>query len=313
MLISYGTTRSNRFGIQLTNLNITVLVLQRPTSDLKQSHSHPWPNLGQFDALITSHDKDMMAHLDTILDILERDYPTAYLPGPFSRRKKMFQDLRDPFSQPTLEPVEDEMGITLRDRPACRPRDIMTQHDVMQRERGRRSMGKMGDGQRRRRPPVFMQENDIREPRRHGRGHQVGQHHVAPVQTDGRWKQQADFFRKRRQPRRRVARCRHQHPRIHHPAQLRVLVVDLELFLNRPIRSRLVVPVIPPQLCVVGDLGRQWLAACQRRFQLCPLLGDLRIFESECASVEIVSSLASMSSLVNGLAEKIFTKTEGAD
>lgn len=115
-----------------TYLDIAIFTLQRSPSNLKESHRHPRPNLGQFNALIPRPYKDVMPDLDTIFDILECHHSTPDFPLSLAWRKKMLQDLDDTLAEFSLEAVEDEMRITLGHSPARRPRDIMPENDVVQ-------------------------------------------------------------------------------------------------------------------------------------------------------------------------------------
>jgi len=62
-----------------TPLHIAILILQRPTPNLKTPHRHPRPHLRQLDTLISCLHKHMMADLDAILDVLERHHSAAQL------------------------------------------------------------------------------------------------------------------------------------------------------------------------------------------------------------------------------------------
>ena len=56
-----------------TPLHISILILQRPASDLETPHRHSGPNLCQFDTLISCLHKHVVSNLDAILNVLECD------------------------------------------------------------------------------------------------------------------------------------------------------------------------------------------------------------------------------------------------
>jgi hypothetical protein len=70
--------------------HIPLLIIQRPCPNLEQSHAHPRSHFGQLNRLETCLDKDVMSHLDRILDVLERDNAVTDLCRGFAGREEMF-------------------------------------------------------------------------------------------------------------------------------------------------------------------------------------------------------------------------------
>lgn len=83
-------------------LNISILVLQRSSTNLEAAHRHSWSDLCQLNALVSSFHKDVVAHLNSILDVLER-YNSASKLGSVcdgvARWKDVLEDLDDALAE----------------------------------------------------------------------------------------------------------------------------------------------------------------------------------------------------------------------
>lgn len=82
-------------------LGITFFVFQSPTSNLKESHSDSRSNFRELHALVACTHKDVMSHFNTVIDILERDYPVAHFlicRRCLTWRKDVFEDLTNTFT-----------------------------------------------------------------------------------------------------------------------------------------------------------------------------------------------------------------------
>lgn len=82
-------------------LGITFFVFQSPTSNLKESHSHSWPNFNELYALVACTHKDVMSYFNTVIDIFERDYPVAHFlvcSRCLTWREDVFKDLTNTFT-----------------------------------------------------------------------------------------------------------------------------------------------------------------------------------------------------------------------
>ncbi len=71
-------------------LHIALLVIQRPRPNLKQPHAHPGTHLRQLHRLKPSLDENVMADLDSVFDILERDDAVADFGCGFAGREEVF-------------------------------------------------------------------------------------------------------------------------------------------------------------------------------------------------------------------------------
>ena len=127
-------------------LDVAVLVLQGAASDLEQAHRHPGTDLCELDALVARLDKDVVADLDAVVNVLERHHPAAEIRAGLPRREQVLQDLDDALAEGRGEAFEDEMGVALADGAARGVWNIGAEDDVVQRERGRGPVGEMRDG-----------------------------------------------------------------------------------------------------------------------------------------------------------------------
>lgn len=158
-------------------LDIALLLGQGSGSDLKQAHGHARPHLGELDALPARAHKHVMAHLDAILDVLERHHAVAHLGAArdgLARREDVSEDLHDAFAERGAESVEDEVRVGFRDRAAGCGGEVVAQEDVVQGETGRGAVGEVGDGQRGRGAAVLVEEQDVGQRAGVGAGHQGG-------------------------------------------------------------------------------------------------------------------------------------------
>lgn len=117
--------------------DVAILVFQCPTTDLKDSHCHPWTNLCQLDAIVPGPHKDVMSYLDTVLDIFKGDYSVAdlvFASNRLPRWEKVFQDLHNSLAQTCRETVKDQVRVRFADRPANASGDIVTQYNVVKRK-----------------------------------------------------------------------------------------------------------------------------------------------------------------------------------
>ena len=96
----------------------------------------------------------------------------------------MLQYLHHPHTQLGRKPLDNQMRVALRHGPALAVGNVRPQHHIVQREARRRAVREMADRQRRRRPAVLMQEDDIAQPGRLRARNQVVQDEVAAVQPD---------------------------------------------------------------------------------------------------------------------------------
>lgn len=58
-------------------LNITILILEGPASDLEWAQAHPRSHLAELARIIRGPYEDMMSDFDNIIDVLERYDPAA--------------------------------------------------------------------------------------------------------------------------------------------------------------------------------------------------------------------------------------------
>lgn len=167
-------------------LNVSVLVLEGAGPDLEQAHGHAGADLRQLDALVAGLDKDVVADLDAVLDVLEGDDPAAEFGGggALARREQVREDLDDALAEGRGEAVEDEVRVGLADRAARGVGDVVAQDDVVQGEARRGPVGEVRDGHGGGRASVFVQQDDIAEAGGFGRGDEVGQDQVSSVQAD---------------------------------------------------------------------------------------------------------------------------------
>lgn len=126
----------------------TAILLQRATLDLETSHRHPRPDLGQLDILVTRLHKDVVPHLDAVLDILERDNPVPDPVRAVPGREDVLQNLDDAFAEFGLEAFEDEVWVGFGNGAAGGVGNVGAQDDVVQGKRGRGAVGEMRDRQR---------------------------------------------------------------------------------------------------------------------------------------------------------------------
>lgn len=95
-------------------LNISILVLQRPSTNLEAAHRHSWSDLCQLNALVSSLHKDVVAHLNRILDVFKR-YNSASKLGSVcngvARWKDVLEDLDDALAEIGGEALKDEMRV----------------------------------------------------------------------------------------------------------------------------------------------------------------------------------------------------------
>lgn len=94
--------------------NIAILVLECTPADLKGAHCHSRTDFSKLDAIVASSNKNMMADLNTILDVFERYDTVAHLV--FARDglpwgEEVLQDLDNALTQRRRKAVEDEMRI----------------------------------------------------------------------------------------------------------------------------------------------------------------------------------------------------------
>ena len=114
-------------------------------------------------------------------------------------------------------------------------------------------MGEVRDRQSGRRATVLVKKDQVRQAGGDSGGDEIGEDEIAPVQADGGWQEESDFFGKRREPGGWVARSCHEHAGVNDTGELSVFVVQIKLFLRGPVRARLVVLEIFAQFFVVGD------------------------------------------------------------
>lgn len=94
--------------------DITALLRQRATTNLKQAHRHPGAHLSQLDRLPARPYKHMVPHLDAVGDVLKSHNAAAnfLIRGRgLARRKQMFKDLHHTFAERSVEVVEYEVRV----------------------------------------------------------------------------------------------------------------------------------------------------------------------------------------------------------
>ena len=95
-------------------LNITILVLQRSATDLETAHRHSWSDLCQLHALVSSLHKDVVAHFDRILDVLERHNSASKLGSVrngVARWEDVLEDLDNALAEIGGEALKDEVWV----------------------------------------------------------------------------------------------------------------------------------------------------------------------------------------------------------
>ena len=212
-------------------LDVGGLVIQGPAADLKQAHGHAGSDLGEFDGGATRADEDVVAELDAVGHVLERDDAGADLVaarGRLARGEEVFEDLDDAGAERGGEVVEQEVRVGFGDGAASRGGEVVPEEDVVQREGGGGAVREVGHGERSRGPAVFVQEEEVRQVGGVGAADESGEHERAAVQPDRRWEEQADFFGKGRQPRRRGAGCGDERAWVNDAGKVAVFVVERE-------------------------------------------------------------------------------------
>lgn len=79
----------------------------------------------------------MVSHFNTIVDVLERYYPTSDLvlaSDCFSRGEDVLQDLDNSLTQPRAKAIEDKMWVRFTDGSSHTAGDIVSQDDIVKRE-----------------------------------------------------------------------------------------------------------------------------------------------------------------------------------
>lgn len=95
----------------------------------------------------------------------------------------------------------------------------------MQGETGGGTVREMRDGERRGRPAVFVQEDDVGEAACVGAAHERGEDVRAAVQPDGRGEEEADFFGEGAEPRGGAAAGGDQWAGVDDAGEVRVFIV----------------------------------------------------------------------------------------
>ena len=148
-----------------TPFNISIFILQRPSSDLKTSHRHSRSDFSQFDTLIPGLHKNMMSYLDAILDILECDNSASklcFVCDSFTWREDVLQYLDYPQSQFRCEAFEDEMWVGFADSASGTVWDIMAKNNIVEGERHCRTMWEMRKCQSCWNTSMFMEKDYVR-------------------------------------------------------------------------------------------------------------------------------------------------------
>ena len=102
-----------------------------------------------------------MSDFYTVFDVLESNDSVAHFVRSVSRREDVLEDLDDSSAKGGREAFEDEMWVRFRDCAARSVRYVRAEDDVVQRERCRRAVGKVGDGHGCRRTSVLVEEDDV--------------------------------------------------------------------------------------------------------------------------------------------------------
>lgn len=107
-----------------------------------------------------------MPHLDAIGQVLKRhDAAADFLVRGrgLAGGKQMFKDLHHPLAERSIEVVEDEVGVRLRDSTARGRGKVMAEEDVMEGKGGRGSVREVRDCERCGGTAVFVQQKQVRE------------------------------------------------------------------------------------------------------------------------------------------------------
>lgn len=119
-------------------LHISILILQRPASDLETPHRHSGPDLSQFYTLISCLHKNVVPNLDAVLNILECDDSASklgFVGDSFAWWEYVFQYLDDSESQFRCKAFEDKVWVGFTDGSSGTVWDIMAENDIVERER----------------------------------------------------------------------------------------------------------------------------------------------------------------------------------
>lgn len=146
--------------------DIATLLRQCAATNLEQAHRHPGPHLGQLDRLPARAHKHVVPHLDAIGQVLKRhDAATDFLVRGrgLARGKQMLKDLHHPLAERSVEVVEYEVRVRLRDSAARGRGKVMAEEDVVEGKRGRGSVRKVRDCERCGGTAVFVQQKQVRE------------------------------------------------------------------------------------------------------------------------------------------------------
>lgn len=225
-------------------LDIAFLVLECAASNLKQAHRHPRTDLGQLDALVASLDKDVMAHFDAVVDVLECDDAAAQLRPAFSWREEVGYNLDHALAQRCCKAFEDQMRIGLADSASRCVGNVMTQHDIVQGKARSWAVWKVRDSHGSGFASVLVQQDDIAQTTAERTLNEVGKHQISAVETYARWHQQSNLFCKASQSGARVSASGDENARVNNAGEMRVFVVEFKFFLCAAVGSRLVVCVV---------------------------------------------------------------------
>jgi hypothetical protein len=145
-------------------LNVSILILQRSSSDLETSHRHSWSDLSQLNTLISCFHKYVVPYFDAILDILKCDDSASkfgFVCDSFAWREYVLQYLDDSKSQFRCKAFEDQMWIGFTDGPSSTIWDIMAKDYIVEREGDCGTVWKMRKGQSCRDTSMFMEKNYV--------------------------------------------------------------------------------------------------------------------------------------------------------
>ena len=225
-------------------LHIAILILQRPSPDLEQPHRHPRSDLRQLNALITRLHKDMVSHLDAVLDIFERHHTAPDLVvgrDGFAGRKEVLQDLAHPPAEPRSKSFEDQMRVGFGNGAAGAVGDVVAEDDVVQGEGGRGAVREVRYGQSGGCAAVFVEKDQVRQTGGGGGGDEVREDEIASVQADGSREEEADFFGEGGEARRWVSRGCNEHAGIDDAREVGIFVVQIQFFFCGAVGTRFVV------------------------------------------------------------------------
>lgn len=234
-------------------LDVAVLVLEGAGPDLEQAHRHAGADLCQLDALVARLYKDVVADLYAVVDVFEGDDAGTEFGRGLARGEQVLQDLYDAAAQGRGEAFEDEVRVALADGAALGVGDVGAQHHVVQREAGGGAVGEVADCHCGGRAAVFVDQDHVAEARALGRADEVVQDQVAAVQAHGGGQQKTNLLGKGAETAAGVARGGDEDARVDDAREVRVFVVQLELFLGGAVRAGFVVAVVGAQGLVVGD------------------------------------------------------------